>query len=219
MSRTERARLAELRWAVEALYRSNRRQGHAEWCQRDYDYVCPSPDTYPFQWFWDSCFNAITLSRLDPPRAVAELRSLLANQSPDGFVSHMTLWPVDDPDPRDAARARLQVNWRTPWLSDSMQPPLLAQALAAVVRQGGESHALRELLPGVRAYYDWCHRVRDVDGSGLLVVFEPHETGMDQSPVFDGYVGVRDPSPRGFEAAWRAIAEAQAAVGREPARM
>jgi glycogen debranching enzyme len=216
VSRTERARLAELRSAVRDLYRSNRRQGHADWCQRDYDYVCPSPDTYPFQWFWDSCFHAIVLSRLDPDRAVTELRTLLANQHPDGFVSHMTLWQSD---PRDAARARLQVNWRTAWLSDAMQPPLLAEALAAVVQRGGQSGWLRELLPAVRAYYDWCQRARDIDGSGLLVVFEPHETGMDQSPPFDAYLGVRELSPRGFEACWREIAEAQAAVGRDPARM
>ncbi|HEY7737900.1 MAG TPA: hypothetical protein VIC63_02550 [Candidatus Limnocylindria bacterium] len=216
MSRTERARLAELRSKVGALYRSNRRQGHADWCQRDYDYVCPSPDTYPFQWFWDSCFHAIVLSRFDPARAAAELRTLLANQLPDGFVSHMTLW---ERDLRDAARETLQINWRTPWLSDAMQPPLLAEALAAVVLRGGGIGVLHELLPAVRAYYDWCHRIRDIDGSGLIVVFEPHETGMDQSPVFDEYVQVDDLSPSGFEAAWRSIAEAQAAVGRDPAQM
>jgi glycogen debranching enzyme len=216
VSRTERARLAELRSAVDALYRSNRRQGHADWCQREYDFVCPSPDTYPFQWFWDSCFHAIVLSRIDPDRAASELRTLLANQFADGFVSHMTLWQRDLDD---AAQARLQANWRTPWLSDAMQPPVLAEALAAVVAGGGGSPVLRELLPAVRAYYDWCHRVRDTDGSGLLVAFDPHETGMDQSPVFDTYVEVRDLSPRGFEAAWRAIAGAQAVVGRDPARM
>jgi glycogen debranching enzyme len=216
VTRTERARLAELRSAVEALYGSNRRQGHADWCGSDYDYVCPSPDTYPLQWFWDSCFHAIVLSRFDPDRAAAELRTLLINQFPDGFVSHMTLWQRDL---RDAAWARLQVNWRTPWLSDAMQPPVLAKALAAVVRAGRRSDLLRELLPPVRAFYDWCQRVRDIDGSGLIVVFEPHETGMDQSPVFDAYVRVRDPSPSGYEAAWRAIAEAQATVDRDPARM
>jgi glycogen debranching enzyme len=216
VSRTERARLAELRSAVDVLYRSNRQQGHAGWCDRDYDYVCPSPDTYPFQWFWDSCFHAIVLSRVDPVRAATELRTLVANQLPDGFVSHMTLWQQDR---LDTPVARLQINRRTPWLSEAMQPPLLAEALAEVVHRGGGSRVLHELLPSVRAYYDWCQRERDIDGSGLLVVFEPHETGMDQSPVFDAYVGVRDLSPRGFEAAWRAIAEAQAVVGRDPARM
>jgi hypothetical protein len=87
------------------------------------------------------------------------------------------------------------------------------------VAQRGGSAVLDELLPAVRAYYDWCRRARDVDGSGLLVVFETHETGMDQSPVFDAYVGVRDLTPHGFEVAWRAIAEAQAEVGRDPARL
>jgi Glycosyl hydrolase family 63 C-terminal domain len=216
VSRTERARLAELRSAVDVLFRSNRQQGHAGWCDRDYDYVCPSPDTYPFQWFWDSCFHAIVLSRFDPARAATELRTLLANQFPDGFVSHMTLWQQDL---RDMAQPRLQINWRTPWQSDAMQPPLLAEALAAVVQRGGQDRVLHEFLPPVRAYYDWCQRVRDIDGSGLLVVFEPHETGMDQSPAFDAYMEVDDLSAGGFEAAWRSIAQAQASVGRDPSRM
>lgn len=216
MGRTNRERLAELHSAVQVLYRSNRRQGHADWCDRDYDFVCPSPDSYPFQWFWDSCFHAIVLSRLDTDWAAAELRTLLANQHSDGFISHLTFWQRDL---RDAARASYQINWRTPWLSDAMQPPLLAEALAAVVHRGGGQAILRELLPAVRDYYEWCHRVRDADGDGLIVVFEPHETGMDQSPAFDEYVGVRELTPRGFEAAWRAISESQAAVGRDPSRM
>lgn len=216
VSRTTREQLAELRSAVQALYRSNRRQGHADWCDRDYDFVCPSADTYPFQWFWDSCFHAIVLSRLDTNWAAAELRTLLANQHPDGFISHLTFWQRDR---REAAHAGYQVNWRTPWLSDGMQPPVLAEALAAVVHRGGGMAILQELLPAVRDYYEWCHRVRDADGDGLIVVFEPHETGMDQSPAFDEYVGVRELTPRGFEAAWRAISGAQAAVGRDPERM
>ena len=202
---------------MDVLYRSNRQQGHAGWCDRDYDYVCPSPDTYPFQWFWDSCFHAIVLSRVDPVRAATELRTLVANQLPDGFVSHMTLWQQDR---LDTPVARLQINRRTPWLFGR-------DAATAAGRGAGRGGGIVEAE--VACSMSSClrcartttrrQRERDIDGSGLLVVFEPHETGMDQSPVFDAYVGVRDLSPRGFEAAWRAIAEAQAVVGRDPARM
>src|SRR4029077_9064121 len=83
VSRTDAERLQDLREQVVELYRTNRRQGHAAWRDADYDYTCPSADTYPFQWFWDSCFHAIVLSRLDPPRAEAEVRTLLLTQRED----------------------------------------------------------------------------------------------------------------------------------------
>ena len=213
MTLTDRERLGDLKVAVQDLYRRNRQQGHAAWCDRDYDYVCPSVERYPFQWFWDSCFHAVVLSRLDPERAEAELRTLLVNQHPDGFVSHVTFWQRER---HEAAVADYLIRWRSPWLSDSMQPPILAEATAAVARRGGGLRFLREVLPAVRAFYDWCHRVRDPDGEGLIVVLEPHETGMDQSPSFDAYLGVETATPDAFAAAWRSVALKRAEVEQRP---
>src|SRR4051794_34932224 len=48
---------------------ANHRVGSGELPPIAYDYTCPSPDTYPFQWCWDSAFHAIVLARLDPDRA------------------------------------------------------------------------------------------------------------------------------------------------------
>ena len=48
-----------------------------------------APGLYPHQWSWDSAFIAIGLSRLDVPRAAAELRSLLAAQWSTGMVPHI----------------------------------------------------------------------------------------------------------------------------------
>ena len=33
-----------------ATLRRNHRTGYSRAAQRPYDYTCPSPDTYPFQW-------------------------------------------------------------------------------------------------------------------------------------------------------------------------
>ncbi len=214
MRRTDRARLEDLRAAVSALYRSNRQRGYAAWRGAAYDFVCPSVDTYPFQWFWDSCFHAIVLSRLDVARAEAELVSLLANQQPDGFVPHITFWQRERP--ADAARP-YQVAGRSRRLSDSMQPPVLAEAVAAVARRGRGTAFLREVLPAVRRFYDWCDRVRDPDRDGLIAALEPHETGMDQTPAFDEYLGVASEDPLAFEAAWRAIALEHAQLDHDPA--
>ncbi|MEX2135724.1 MAG: hypothetical protein WEB29_02015 [Chloroflexota bacterium] len=210
MSRTDGDRLTDLRADVAALYRANRRQGHADWCGADYDYVCPSAGTYPYQWFWDSCFHAVVLSHLDVVRAESELTTLLANQQPDGFVPHMTLWPADRaPDSSGPYR----VAGRSPWLSASMQPPVLAEAVAAVAARGRGAAFTREVLPAVRRFYDWCARERDPDRDGLIAIFEPHESGMDQTPAYDAYLGVNGDEPAAFEAAWREVAESNARAG------
>ena len=215
MSRTDSERLRTLRADVAALYNANRRQGHAAWCDADYDYVCPSPGTYPFQWFWDSCFHAIVLSHLDLGRAEAELRTLLLGQQPDGFIPHVTYWSAAEP----VRVGPYQVAGLSAWVSARMQPPVLAEAVAAVAARGRGSAYLREVLPAVRRYYDWCDRERDPDHDGLISIFEPHESGMDQTPAYDAYLGVAGEDPSAFEVAWLPVVESNAAVGHVASRI
>jgi len=213
MGRSNRERLESLRAAVDALYRRNRQRGRAAWGSTEYDFVCPSVETYPYQWFWDSCFHAVVLSHLDPERGEAEIRTLLASQQPDGFIPHMTFWQRERPS--DPSRP-----YETPGVSaqrsESMQPPVLAEAVAAVAMRGRGVAFLREVLPAVRRFYDWCDAVRDPDRDGLIAALEPHETGMDQSPAFDAYVAVRGGDPADFEAAWRVITREHAELGHDP---
>jgi Mannosylglycerate hydrolase MGH1-like glycoside hydrolase domain len=215
MSRTERERLSDLRADVSALYAANRRQGYAAWCDAEYDYVCPSPGTYPFQWFWDSCFHAIVLSHLDIERAEAELRTLLLSQQPDGFIPHVTYWSAEEP----VLVGPYQVAGLSPWVSARMQPPVLAEAVDAVAARGRGSAYLREVMPAVRRYYDWCDRERDPDHDGLIAIVEPHESGMDQTPAYDAYLGVVGDDPAAFEAAWRPVVESNAAAGHVASRI
>jgi hypothetical protein len=44
----------------------------------------PCQVRYPHQFFWDSCYQAITLSHLEPSLAKDEVQSLLAKQSENG---------------------------------------------------------------------------------------------------------------------------------------
>jgi hypothetical protein len=210
VTRTERDRLLEMRAAVVDLYRLNRKQGHAAWRGIDYDFTCPAVGLYPHQWFWDSCFHAIVLSRFDVPRAEAELETVLAGQQPDGFIPHVTYWAGREPPTRNDA---YRVASRSEWSSDSMGPPILAEAVGLVAACGRGAAWLRDVLPRVRRYYDWCDRVRDPDRDGLIAVLEPHETGTDQSPQFDHSLGVSGDDPAPYEAAWRRLIEAQAQAG------
>ena len=212
----ETTRLETMRAAVRTLFDLNRQRGHAAWCDRDYDFVCPSMTTYPFQWFWDSCFHAIILSHLDLVRAESEITSLLANQSPDGLVSHATFWRREEYQDR---LADYSIAYRTPYLSDCMQAPLLAEAVAAVAARGRGVAFLDEVLPAVRRYFDWLRDVRDPDHDGLIAVLQADETGLDESPKFDEYLGVSGDVRPDYDAAWHRVADPYAEVERDPARM
>ena len=204
-----RRRMAD---AVSRMYERNRQQGHAAWCDRAYDFVCPSNGTYPFQWFWDSCFHAIALAHLDPVRAESELTSLLANQHDDGFVSHVTFWQRER---YERMLSTYAIAYRTPWLSDSMQPPVLAEAVAAVAHRGRGEAFVAEVVEGVRGFYDWCDRARDPDGDGLIAVLQPDETGLDHSPKFDAYLGITGEEHHEFTAAWHRVADPYDGAGRD----
>jgi len=208
--------MSELETRVDELYRRNRQTGAAAWCGADYDFVCPSEGTYPFQWFWDSCFHSIVLTHIDIERAKAELRSLLINAQPDGLVPHVTFWQREH---YEEMLATYSIAYRTPYLSDCMQPPLLAEALATVVDRGGGLAFARELMPAVRRYYDWLDRVRDPDQDGLIAVLQADETGLDHTPKFDGYLGVTTCSHAELTAAWHRVADPYAEVGRDPVQM
>jgi len=216
MGGVARERYERMCESVRALYDRNRQRGHAAWCGYDYDFVCPSMGTYPFQWFWDSCFHTAALSHVDPERARSEVRSLLKNQQPDGFVAHVTFWQ------REAFEEMLKtysIAYRTPYLSDCIQPPVLAEAVQAAAR-GAEGRAfLDEVLPKVRRYFDWLDRVRDPDRDGLIATLQPDESGLDHTPKYDAYLGIAGTELEDFTAAWERVAGPYATVGRDPEKM
>ena len=201
---------------VRALYDRNRQKGTAPWCGHDYDFVCPSTGTYPFQWLWDSCFHAIVLARYDMDRARSEIRSLLKNQPTDGFVGHVTFWQ------REAFEEMLKeysIAYRTPYLSDCIQPPLLAEALFAISRGEGGAAVRDELLPKARRFYDWLDRLRDPDRDGLIAILQPDESGLDHIPKYDKYLGVSNPTRDEFTAAWQRAVGPYAEMQRDHDKM
>jgi len=171
-----------LRAAAARILAQNRRTGHADWNDRDYAYVVPSPSSYPFQWFWDSCFHAIALSHLQPEWARQELVTLLHEAQSDGFIPHQILW---EKDRYPEAAARQSEAFGDRYTSSSIQPPVLATALERVYRATGDDAFLARCLPTTIAFYDWLARVRDPDGDGLIAIIQPDESGVDASPKFD----------------------------------
>jgi glucosylglycerate hydrolase len=157
----------------------------------------PSPRLYPHQWSWDAAFVAIGWAHFAPDRAVTELQSLFRGQWSTGMVPQI----VYDSSVALGAYEPRHRTWATAGLcppgvatSGICQPPVHAIALARVraVAAGrddgsidGVDRAIVDLYPRLAAWHRWLHTVRDPDGTGLVTVFHPWESGLDNSPRWD----------------------------------
>ena len=196
---------SELEEAARGILLSNLRRGVADWNGKEYSFVCPSLVGYPFQWFWDSCFHAITLIHLDQAQAKAELTSLMSAALPDGFIPHIIFWEMEkQPD----FLSRNIVGQTFPYYSSTMQPPIIAYAVERVYQATGDEAFKEAALPVLTAYYRWVRRARDPDGDGLIAVIQPEEAGTDCSPKYDEVLGLEELSNQGFIAALKRAYEA-----------
>jgi Trehalase len=150
-------------------------------------YSVPTDGLYPFQWNWDSGFAAMGYGCFDEPRAWRELERLLEGQWPDGMVPHIVFHRED---PRYFPGPEVWGTAREPRTSGITQPPILAVCARRLLERArdrdGALAALRQLFPKLLAYHRWYHGARDPDGTGLVCVYHPWETGMDNSPAWDG---------------------------------
>jgi hypothetical protein len=177
-----------VREACESTLRANWREGVRTADGVPFAYTCPSPGHYPWQWYWDSCFTAITWRHFDPSRSRRELESLLAAQREDGFIGHTIFWNT-----RLTGRRRYTYNVTSPDapMTASIQPPTLAWAWRIAVGDPTE-------VPAIAHHHDWLARHRDLDGDGLIWIVQPDESGLDASPQFDAIWGWRSHDRPGF---------------------
>jgi hypothetical protein len=152
----------------------------------------PSPALYPHQWSWDSACIAIGYSHLNLERAEQELRSLFAGQWRNGLLPHIVFAEAQDYFPGPEF-------WRTDTSPDApdgrrtsgiVQPPVHATSVLQVYRSD-EDHEraaafLAELLPKLDAWHSYLYRERNRGGDGLIEIWHPWESGMDNSPLWDG---------------------------------
>lgn len=181
----------DLRAELLALLTRNIREGYSGLLGQYYCYIAPSPTTYPFQWFWDTCFHAIILTRLgEYERAKRNLRSLFAMQDLTGFVGHMVFWKQLLPKRlSDVLQARPTWQALRPHMSALIQPPLAATALLALFEACDDRVYLGELYAQVKRHHEWLARNRDFDSDGLLTIISPFESGMDWKPSYDQVLG------------------------------
>ena len=158
-----------------------------------FDFVCPSPTHYPFQWFWDSAFHAIALLHVDPELAKQELRCLLQGAQPDGFIAHMLLWEKQlNPEWLLPERS---IRLAHPFYTATIQPPVLARAVERIFDATGDAAFVRDQFPPMVRFFDWLARVRDQDADDLVAIIQPDESGLDASPKYDELMAIPSQPP------------------------
>jgi hypothetical protein len=186
----ERRQIDSVRALCERTLRGNWVEGTRPTDGVGYAYTQPSPGHYPWQWYWDSCFAAITWRRYNREHSRVELSSLLAAAREDGFIGHTIFW---NKPPRGPRRFTYNIVSRADGTTASIQPPLLAWAWRIAV---GDPRS----EPGIVAHHEWLAANRDLDGDGLLWIVQPDESGLDDSPQFGPIWGGRAHGRPGFVA-------------------
>lgn len=171
----------QLKKQIEKQFKTNQRT-HA-----GLRYTVPSPDTYPYQWFWDSCFHAITLSYFDPQRAKEEIKLLLKGQMKSGMFPHIIYWQriANSPFP-DIAWGKLHTSTIT-------QPPMLAAAVWRIYEATGDKEFVGQTLVHIHAFHRHLFETRDPKKLNLVGLVNPDESGEDNSPRYDQLLGLKDP--------------------------
>ena len=145
-------------------------------------YTVPTAGLYPFQWNWDSCLSALGLAQIDEARAWTEIDTLFAHQWDDGMVPHIVFHQPDDgyfPGPDI---------WRTGRAVPTTgitQPPVAAFCVRRLFDRAADrdmaAERARALLPKIHAWHQWFFRCRDPEGTGLVAILHPWESGRDNS--------------------------------------
>jgi len=151
-------------------------------------YTKPSPGLYPHQWNWDSGFIAMGYAHYNQKRAQQEILSLFKHQWPNGMVPQIIFSPkalgnyFPEPDFWQVPDGRLT--------SGITMPPIHATACWHVYGEAKErAHAknfLKTMFPKLLGLHRYFYRDRDPDHSGLVYIRHPWESGLDNSPAWDG---------------------------------
>jgi glucosylglycerate hydrolase len=160
----------------------------------------PAPALYPHQWSWDSAFIALGLAHLDNRRAAQEMETLFASQWSTGKLPHVIFNPEAPPksyfpDAERWSSAELSSDApSSPHTSGLCQPPVHAIAVlriweSAQAKDKDRKELAREFLrdsyPRLLAWHLYLTTARDPEGSGLVTIYHPWESGTDNSPRWD----------------------------------
>lgn len=113
----------------------------------EHPYFVADSHQYPFQYYWDSCFQAMVMSLFDGARAEAEMYSLLSTQFGDGCMPYLTSWE----SPRFPWTVFLKV---ANWIGEDGRANLSTQPMMSAVATWERSAAMVEKGGGYREFYN-----------------------------------------------------------------
>lgn len=161
-----------------------------------------APSLYPHQWSWDSAFISIGLAHLDSGRAMSELQTLFARQWRNGKIPHIVFNPLAPansyfPGAEHWSNAGVfpDAPPAPPFTSALCQPPVHAMGVLRIrelaAERGDEAEIrkvdefVRGIFPKLLAWHRYLLTDRDPEGSGLVTIYHPWESGTDNSPRWD----------------------------------
>ncbi len=158
-----------------------------------------APELYPHQWSWDTGFIAVGLAHLDTDRAARELLSLFAHQWKNGKVPQIVFNPNAPPESYFpgaehwvSAGEFPEARPAPPYTSALCQPPTHAIGALRIWELAGTKESeiaahdfLREIYPKLLRWHRYLASARDPEGSGLVTIYHPWESGTDNSPRWD----------------------------------
>ncbi|WP_170448086.1 amylo-alpha-1,6-glucosidase [Ruegeria arenilitoris] len=150
------------------------------------DYTVPTHGLYPFQWNWDSALSALGFSHFDEARAWREIETLFRHQWDDGMVPHIIFHEMNDgyfPGPDVWATGHAVP-------TSGITQPAVAGFAVRRIHARAKNRALadaqaRALLPRIHAWHQWFYTNRDPQGTGLVAIIHPWESGRDNSVDWD----------------------------------
>ena len=160
-----------------------------------------------YHWRWDTTLTAIGLARIDLPRAIAELRGLLAAQWRTGMLP---LAVFDDDgvgwEPPPARWGTSVAPDRPPHvltsgLSSVPGHPLAVRAILERGRDNGGTDLaaaedfVAESFDALLAAHRWYVAVRDPERTGLVEIHHPWESAFDTSARWDEPLSRTGPRP------------------------
>ena len=145
----------------------------------------------PCQWLWDSGWHMIAWSNRRPENAVADLRTLLQFQQPDGFIPEIIFWKQNG-----FLRKLVGIfdGYSHEEFTDLTQMPMLAYSVRAIWQATRDKSLLLEFVPKIVKYLGWW-QTRDHDNDGLVSIIHPWESGIDASPAYDPVFRLSNPRP------------------------
>lgn len=184
----------DIRKKAKDILEKNTFSGYSNNYKANFHYMRPGPGTYPYQYFWDTCFHTYTMTALGMSDMAKKcMKSLFAMQEEDGFVGHMLYWKKYLPSRiTDVFQGRPYIrNFFYPHMTALIQPPLAAEAVFRIYNSDKDLNFIKEMYPKLKQFYKAVEKYRVFEDNGLLSIITYFESGMDWKPSYDEVIGFK----------------------------